>query len=129
MQKIYKKIKCAFPILCLCAIALGGTLSAEASGKMLVPGGSVVGIRVECDGVLVVGMNEPASGSLPAFDAGIRTGDVITHVGAEEVESIEEFREELAEWNGGDISLRVLRGDKPMQFTVTPTAGKNGGYL
>jgi len=129
MQKIYKKIKCAFPILCLCAIALGGTLSAEASGKMLVPGGSVVGIRVECDGVLVVGMNEPASGSLPAFDAGIRTGDVITHVGAEEVESIEEFREELAEWNGGDISLRVLRGDKPMQFTVTPTAGKNGGEL
>lgn len=129
MQKIYKKIKCTFPIFCLCAIALGGIVSAEASGKMLVPGGSVVGIRVECDGVLVVGMNEPESGSLPAFEAGIRTGDVITHVGAEEVESIEEFREELAEWSGGDISLRVLRGDKPMQFTVTPTAGKNGGEL
>ena len=129
MQRIYKKIKYAFPAFCLCAIVLGSSLGAEASGKMLVPGGSVVGIKVECDGVMVVGMNEPEGGSLPAFEAGIRTGDVITHIGADEVESIEDFREELSEWRGGDISLRVLRGDKTMQFTVTPTAGKNGGEL
>lgn len=129
MRKNYKKIQYVFPVLCLCAIALGSSLSAEASGKMLVPGGEVVGIKVECDGVLVVGMNEPENGSLPAFEAGIRTGDVITHIGAEEVESIEDFREELGQWSGGDITLRVLRGDKTMQFTVTPTAGKNGGEL
>ena len=129
MRKNYKKIQCIFPVLCLCAIALGSSLSADASGKMLVPGGEVVGIKVECDGVLVVGMNEPESGSLPAFEAGVRTGDVITHIGAEEVDSIEEFREELGEWSGGEITLRVLRGDKTMQFAVTPSAGKNGGEL
>ena len=112
MRKTYKKIQCIFPVLCLCAIALGGSLSAEASGKMLVPGGEVVGIKVECDGVLVVGMNEPESGSLPAFEAGVRTGDVITHIGAEEVDSIEEFREELGRWSGGEITLRVLRGEE-----------------
>ncbi|MBR6522010.1 MAG: SpoIVB peptidase [Oscillospiraceae bacterium] len=129
MQKIYKKIRCTLPVLCLCATVLGCSLSAEASGKMLVPGGSVVGIKVECDGVLVVGMNEPEGGDLPAFEAGIRTGDVITHIGADEVESIAEFREELADWSGGEITLRVLRGDKTLQFTVTPTAGQNGGEL
>jgi len=129
MRKTYKKIQCIFPILCLCTIVLGSSLSADASGRMLVPGGEVVGIKVECDGVLVVGMNQPEGGSLPAFEAGIRAGDVITHIGAEEVESIEEFREELREWSGGEITLRVLRGDKTMQFTVKPTCGKNGGEL
>ena len=107
MRKKYKKMQCIFPVLCLCAIALGSSLSADASGKMLVPGGEVVGIKVECDGVLVVGMNEPENGKLPAFEAGIRTGDVITHIGADEVDSIEEFREELAQWSGGEITLRV----------------------
>ena len=42
---------------------------------------------------------------------------------------IEEFREELGRWSGGEITLRVLRGDKTMQFAVTPSAGKNGGEL
>ena len=126
MRRIYKKLQYLFPALCLCVL-LSGAVSAEATGRMLVPGGSVVGIKVECDGVLVVGMNEPESGSLPAFEAGIRTGDVITHIGSEEVESIEDFREELGEWSGGPLTLRVLRGNKTMQFTVTPQAGAGGG--
>lgn len=127
MRRIYKKLQCIFPILCLCALLLSGAVNADAAERMLIPGGSVVGIKVECDGVLVVGMNEPESGSLPAFEAGIRTGDVITHIGSEEVESIAEFREELSEWSGGEITLRVLRGDKTMQFTVTPEKSARGG--
>ena len=129
MRRIYKKMQCIFPLLCICVLAVGSSLSADAAERMLIPGGSVVGIQVECDGVLVVGMNEPDSGCLPAFEAGIRTGDIITHIGSEEVESIEEFREELARWTGGPMSLRVLRGDKVQQFTVTPSPGARGAEL
>lgn len=128
MRRMCKRIYCFLLALCISLLLFNGA-SAEASGRMLVPGGNVVGIKVECDGVLVIGMNETENGGAPAFAAGVRTGDIITHVGAQKVAGISEFRDALGSWNGSEISLRVLRGDKRMQFSVTPQAGENGAEL
>ena len=85
------------------------TTAGAAQPRELIPVGRAVGIKLFSDGVLVVGMNEPEGGNLPAFDAGIRTGDVITHIGADEVESIAEFREELATCLGTTFAAMTTR--------------------
>ena len=52
--------------------------------RKLIPGGGVFGIRIACDGVLVVGFRE---GGSVGFDAGLRPGDLIVAVDQKKIGS------------------------------------------
>ena len=102
--------------LCGPAAAVGG-----GEGRMVVPLGRAVGVKLFSDGVIVVGMSDVDTGNgavNPARDCGLQTGDIITHINSEEVDSIEEVREVLQELEGEPMSIRATRGDEQVQMTV-----------
>ena len=72
-------------------------------GRMVVPLGRTVGIKLFSDGVMVVGLSEVDTGagrSAPARDCGLQAGDIITHINSEEVDTIEDVQQVLAQVGG-----------------------------
>ena len=106
-----------------------GTAANEAKNEMkLIPVGAAISISVEADGVLVVGLSQvetPNGTKTPAYDAGLRQGDIITHVGKDRVSSAEEFRKALSTTDN-QISVRYIRAGKTLQATLTPQLGMEG---
>ena len=106
----------------------GAALAAEATAmgageppRMVVPMGRAVGVKLFSDGVMVVGFSQiPAAGGnvVPARTCGLREGDVITHINAAEVDTIEEVQQELAKIGGEEMSIRAVRDGKPLQVTA-----------
>jgi len=106
--------------------------------RWVVPLGRTVGIKLFSDGVMVVGLSEIATGSgaaSPANDCGLRTGDIITHINSEEVDTIEDVQSMLQDIAGEKMSIRVLREDKQIQLTAqavqcsTDDAFKLGAWI
>lgn len=104
------------------ALAAEETVMGGGEGpRMVVPMGRAVGIKLFSDGVMVVGFSQiPAAGGnvVPARTCGLREGDVITHINAAEVDTIEEVQEELAKIGGEEMSIRAVRGGKALQVTA-----------
>ena len=89
------------------AIAMPSAQAADRTVSELIPVGQTVGVKLFSDGVLVVGFSD---GESPAKDCGLKEGDVITAIGGQSLDTIEEFRQLLAE-NGEDAAaLTVKRG-------------------
>ncbi len=102
--------------------------AAEEPPRQLVPVGAAIGVHLETDGLLVIGMSElnTEDGSRsPAYEAGIRSGDLIVDVGAVRVTSARQLREAL-EAEGEEVSIRFLRQGREMQVTVRPARGEDG---
>lgn len=104
------------------AMAAEGTAMGGREGpRMVVPVGRAVGIKLFSDGVMVVGFSQipAAEGNVvPAKSCGLREGDVITHINAAEVDTIEEVQEQLAQIGGEEMSIRAVRDGKPLQVTA-----------
>ncbi len=127
-----KKIIISLALALLTAFVLrDGTAAGAASdreGIRLIPLGAAVSISVEADGVLVVGINQvdtPEGASAPAFEAGLREGDFITHVGKNKVTSAEEFRRAINS-SDGQISVRFVRAGRKMQLSLKPASNQEG---
>ena len=93
--------------------------------------GSAVGIELDADGVMVVGLSEveTADGPVsPAELAGLRTGDVIRAVDGRTTASAAEFLTAMAEMDGGEHRLTVRRGGDDLDFTVRPVQNGEGAY-
>lgn len=95
--------------------------AATAAGRVVVPIGRAVGIKLFSDGVLVVGFSavlSDAGDQTPAEDCGLKTGDIITHINSQEVDTIEQVQEILQTCAGEEMSIRALRGEKQVQLTA-----------
>ena len=102
--------------------------AAEEGPRELVPVGATVGVRIETDGLLVIGIAElPAAGGSrsPAGEAGIRRGDLITYAGAVRVTTAQQLREALS-LAEGEVSVRFWREGREMQVSVRPERGEDG---
>ncbi len=87
----------------------------------VIPVGRAVGIKLFSDGVVVVGTSDIATdgGSVnPAKDCGLKEGDIITHINATEVDTIEEVSALLQELEDSPMSIRAIRDDKQVQLTA-----------
>ena len=99
------------------ALMLPSAQAAERTVSELIPVGQVIGVKLFSDGVLVVGLSD---GESPAKACGLKEGDVITAVGGQELDTIEEFRQLLAE-NGADAAaLTVKRGSRTLELCAAP---------
>ncbi len=104
-------------------------LSLPAYAKDLVPIGHTTGIKIFCDGVMVVRavpINTADGQVAPAKDAGIRAGDIVMRVDGNEVSDNEGLKKAVQTQNAVDITVR--RGEKEETVTVTPVRDENGEY-
>ena len=100
---------------------------ALAKERTLVPMGCTVGIQINTDGVLVVGISVIGAENVsPAGDAGLQPGDVIIRLGRQKITSAEEFLKAAAAQTGDPVSITVRRGSSERQFTVRPLPDADG---
>ncbi len=137
MEKFLKATKLKKAILAaafLYCISAPPVQTAATAGKLpteLIPLGTVVGISVESEGVMIVSIGEVETQngkSTPASDAGLLAGDIIKEIGTEKINSIEELKK-IVKTNGSKaVSLKVERNGRILQFTVTPVLSVSGSY-
>ena len=123
-----KKYRRTFAALLLTICLLCRPAFADWEQTRLVPAGETIGIHVDASGLIVVGISEietSAGRRSPAWDAGIRIGDILLAVGAKKVTTIQELREALPE-SAGEVTIRFLRNGKEMQLSVMPDFGPDG---
>lgn len=134
MKKI-NKFSSLTAVICVALIfSLGVTISAEgnsASEKtLLIPGGVPFGVKIYCDGVLVVGLSDvkSLSGSVcPAKDAGILAKDIITEINGSPVKTVSEVADAIGSSEGKAIGIKVIRGDQTFDVTLSPAISKEDG--
>ena len=105
-------------------------LSVWASAAMperLVPVGSTVGIRLDAEGLVVVGVD--TSGTSAAHAAGMKKGDVIRTVNGVPVEDGDFFRELVAQGGGKPLEIGVVRDGKTQILKVQPEQDGSGYRL
>ncbi len=107
-------------VLCF-AQPLSQPVRAQGMGEVL-PGGMPFGVKFACDGLVVVGFSEvvTAEGSaMPAYDAGLRTGDRIRTVNGEKVVTGEAFAGAV-EQSGQAVEIGFERNGEPMTTRLSP---------
>ncbi len=96
----------------------------------LYPGGMPFGVKFFTKGVLVVGFCDVDTDRglvNPAYDAGLRLKDVITHVDGKELAGAVNLTEIVENTNGASIDVRYTRGDEERTATITPIKSKSDG--
>lgn len=99
----------------------------EKTTKTLIPMGCSVGVKLFSKGVMVVGLSKISSLNgecSPAAEGGLAEGDIITHVGIEEINSIENLVEVVQKSGGGKLNFSALRNDKVLRLQITPAKSK-----
>ena len=100
--------------------------------KKLVPLGTAFGVKLFTDGVIVVDITDFVSGgsvSNPAYDAGIREGDIIMSYNGEKIKSNEQLIEQVKLYDGTPQIAVVKRNNLTFEAKVTPVADdSDGGY-
>lgn len=94
-------------------------------------GGDVFGIKMYTDGIIVIGIDSvstPNGNSSPAEEAGIRIGDVITHINSKKVSSAPEMTQILEKSDGGEMILTVERSNETLSLKLTPVLSIAGKY-
>ncbi|MCR4771877.1 MAG: SpoIVB peptidase [Oscillospiraceae bacterium] len=119
--------KIAALLLCF---ALADCSAAASDARELVPVGRTVAIEIETQGVVITALTkvDTASGEAePAYDAGLRAGDVIEYIGSRRIDCPEDLKKALEE-ECGELSVRYTRGGRQYQTAVTPVLGTSGRY-
>ena len=88
--------------------------------KMLIPGGKTVGIALETEGLIVIGTSDVGAKESPAGEAGLRPGDIITHVDGAPVRDAQQLGGMLT--GGKEARLTVSRGGREMEVSIEPVA-------
>ncbi len=114
------------------SLCLGLTqMVAAETPRQIIPLGRAVGIKLFSDGVVVVGMSpiDTGEGSLqPAKDAGLKVGDIVTHINGNEVDTIENVQALLKEAEDSPLALAVLRSGQSLQITAMAVETESGEH-
>ncbi len=95
----------------------------EVDEPILIPCGTPFGIKLITDGVIVVEVSsfESENGfSAPAYEAGIKTGDIIKTINGKNIQSNEDIAEIISSADGKLLQFSIIRDNKSQTITVTP---------
>lgn len=98
--------------------------------KYIVLGGEIFGIKLYTDGVLVVDEDyvESENGKInPAYESGIRVGDLIKTVNGESVYTNKKLSQLIENSNGKPIKMTVVRGDQTLDIIFSSAKEKSTG--
>jgi stage IV sporulation protein B len=99
--------------------------------QMLYPCGTTMGLYLETDGILVVGLSElmDSSGNTSSPAKGlIESGDYIIAVGDRDLTSKEDLIEAVADSGGEALKLTIRRDNETKQCFITPVDVGNEDY-
>ena len=103
--------------------------SPAGQARQIIPVGQAVGIKLFSDGVLVVGLSEistPEGPRQPGRDCGLRTGDLITHINGQDVDTVEQVQAMVAAQPAQPLTIRAVRGEKSLQLSALPAVNRQG---
>ncbi|MBE6542355.1 MAG: SpoIVB peptidase [Ruminococcaceae bacterium] len=140
MKKLYRKICMTVAALFLTAnvLVINGTSLAvkiEASGEIpqeVSVGGMPFGVKFYSQGIVIVGFMEIETTEgvkTPAYDAGLRINDIITHINGAKVGTSEELIKYIEENNADEIEVTYLRGGNENKVKFTPALSSTDGKL
>ncbi|MDR0326184.1 MAG: SpoIVB peptidase [Oscillospiraceae bacterium] len=121
-------------LLCLGILLPGPALAAQEPGlpDMVIPGGHTLGVKLFTDGLLVVGMApvQTDDGTVsPAQDAGLVSGDIITHIQKKTVSTIPELQALTGKLRGEALEISFIRNGRMLSTTLIPAkAVQDGQY-
>lgn len=94
-------------------------------------GGDVFGIKLYTKGVIVVTIDSvttPSGSKDPALNAGLKCGDIITHINGEAATSSKQLTESVEQSQGQTLKLNIDRNGEKLELTLRPEMSVNGGY-
>ncbi|MBQ8014950.1 MAG: SpoIVB peptidase, partial [Clostridia bacterium] len=94
-------------------------------------GGDIFGIKLYTKGVIVVSIDSvtTSSGSKdPAISAGLKCGDIITHIDGNAALSSQQMTEAIEQSKGKTLRLSVDRNGEKLDLTLKPEKSVNGDY-
>lgn len=119
------KIKRLYATVTVFALILCVILPISANERFL-PGGMPFGVKLCCEGVLVVGVGEVETENgmvSPAKNAGICVRDVIVGIDGKKVLSAQDVVDAVNGSGGSAISFEIKRGEEAITVEVAPVIG------
>ncbi len=83
----------------------------------IIAGGETVGIKLNTDGILIVGSYE-IKGHNSLIEAGLKTGDIINQINNKDVYTVEEMANIITNCNCNSIKVSFIRDDKLKNTTL-----------
>lgn len=100
--------------------------------KSVIPCGNTIGVKIYTEGTLVVGMSEVygRDGNIyePYKYAGIKTGDYITEINGQKIESVADVVKIMEDNNGQYLTMKLIRNDTAVQTKIQPVLSSDNGY-
>ncbi len=94
-------------------------------------GGDIFGIKLYTKGVIVVSIDSvttPSGSKDPAVQAGLKCGDIITHINGESALSSKQLTDSVEQSQGQTLKLNIDRNGEKLELTLRPEMSVNGGY-
>lgn len=95
----------------------------------LYPGGQLVGVKLETEGVIVVGLQEleAMDGTMynPGKDSELMLGDIVYKINDQEVNTAEEVRSIINNLSGEKVKLNIYRNGSKKTIRITPVKCKS----
>jgi len=98
-----------------------------AEEKMLIPGGQLIGVAIETQGVLLVGTSDVGTKASPARAAGLRSGDSILKIDGTVIENADDLAAKVSASGGKRMLLTVERGGTVFTEEVIPLRDDRDG--
>ncbi|HZK38288.1 MAG TPA: SpoIVB peptidase [Clostridia bacterium] len=97
----------------------------------IIPGGQSVGVRLNTDGVLVVGTADITDDNFKTHNlasiSGIKTGDTLAKINDIKVQNASHVSEIVKASDGGKLSLSIIRNGKEFIIDVNPIKSEEDG--
>ncbi len=94
----------------------------------VIPGGEAFGVKLYSQGVMVIGFSDLTNNSSPAYDAGIRAGDMLISLNGIAVTTNEEVSAIISSSGGTSVKAVILRDGKEKTVNIQPQKDVTGNY-
>ena len=123
----FRKLKKIGAVVCAFVLIVTASLTPAAAADRLIPGGMPFGVKLCCEGVLVIGVGDVetmAGKKSPARDAGIKPRDVIVGINGKTVASAEDVVSAVDGSAGDRLSFDLRRGADALTVEVIPVESR-----